>query len=278
MVKGHPKTFVNLTLTHSHCTGSVFERTQAFLMQMLDHFIQSSGRDMTINHLVCHARIARIKGAVQPVEWEQQDAACVGRGLGLLCPPTAGGGCTFCLLGCDVHGHAEVSSSNEDFSHSSGSGADGFFSNVFASLTRRPSAETKNREKRQRCSRQAPRHFFFFSRSLAAVTLRGSLDQSDSAQTSATTQLQDQCKNHRAATLKMETAGEVDKPAQVPIDNDKNNHDDNESERKKRMTNTNRAALGFIQKRRGSMSSFPAALGQAEELFSHHWRLWRICI
>jgi hypothetical protein len=46
-----------------------------------------------------------------------------------------------------------------------GEQGDYFLGKILASSPRRPSADTTNGEKCLRCSRQAPRYFFFFSRS-----------------------------------------------------------------------------------------------------------------
>jgi hypothetical protein len=71
----HSEARVNLTATHCHRTGSVFEHALALLTQTLDHLLISFGHDMThlqvidvpadghlfsIDHFVGHARIARV--------------------------------------------------------------------------------------------------------------------------------------------------------------------------------------------------------------------------
>jgi hypothetical protein len=70
------------------------------------------------------------------------------------------------------------------FTHFSASMADSFLSKILASSPRRPSIDTTKGEKCRRCSRQAPRYFFFFSRSRADNTLSESLDRLDLASTS----------------------------------------------------------------------------------------------
>jgi hypothetical protein len=48
---------------------------------------------------------------VEKTLWGQW-STIVGRGRNLLCPPTAGGGCTFCPSECEIHGHRYGGSSD----------------------------------------------------------------------------------------------------------------------------------------------------------------------